>query len=254
MPPASRREFLQVCTASVGTLLGCGFPTADEPGGGQSRLAARPGTPTAAAASGLTALGLGTTRDGYLYVPPSYDPTKKTPFLLALHGATISAQGPLNLMTPYANSHGFVLLSVKSADYTWDGIRGKYGTDIAFIDACLKASFSRVNVDPARVYVSGFSDGASYALGLGLTNGALFSRLAAFSPGFIPPGDSPLQGKPEIFISHGRQDQILPIDRASRLIVPELQSEGYTVNYVEFDGPHTVPADIALSAVTWLLR
>lgn len=254
MPPGSRREFVQICATSIGALLGCGLPSAEEPGGGLSRLSARPGPPTGSAAPGLTSLGLGTSRDGYLYVPQSYDPGKKTPFLLALHGATISAQGPLNLMTPYANSHGFVLLAVKSADYTWDAIRGKYGTDVAFIDACLKACFARVNVDPARVFVSGFSDGASYALGLGLTNGALFSRLAAFSPGFIPPGDSPLQGKPEVYVSHGRRDQILPIGQSSRLIVPALQSEGYTVNYVEFDGPHTVPATIADSAVTWLLR
>ncbi len=251
---STRREFLQICSAGAGALLGCGLPALSNPGSGLSRLVARPGIPTDTVAEGLTSLGLGTTRDGYLYVPTSYVAGRPTPLLLALHGATLSAQGPLNLMMPYADSHGFVLLSVKSADYTWDAIRGDYGTDVAFIDAALRASFNKVSVDPGRVFLSGFSDGASYTLGLGLANGNLFRRIAAFSPGFIPPGGSPPQGKPEVFISHGRQDPILPIDHASRLIVPELQSKGYTVNYMEFDGVHTVPANVALAAVNWLLR
>jgi phospholipase/carboxylesterase len=35
------------------------------------------------------------------------------------------------------------------------------------------------------VALGGFSDGASYALSLDLTNGDLFASLIAFSPGFI---------------------------------------------------------------------
>jgi poly(3-hydroxybutyrate) depolymerase len=42
-------------------------------------------------------------------------------------------------------------------------------------------------VDPQRICVSGFSDGASYALSLGLANGDLFTHVAAFSPGFMRP-------------------------------------------------------------------
>lgn len=250
----TRRDFLERLACGAGALLGCGLPSVTEPGGGFSRLVSRPGTPAGTAPAGLTKLGLGTSRDGYLHVPASYRPAQPTPLVLALHGAGIPAQGPLNLMTPYAESHGFLLLAVKSADYTWDAISGRYGTDVAFIDAALRLAFDRVRVDPARVIVSGFSDGASYALGLGLTNGKLFSRVVAFSPGFIPSGDSPVEGKPQVFISHGKQDPILPIDRSSRLIVPVLQQEGYTVNYVEFEGQHRVPPEIALAAVNWFLK
>jgi predicted esterase len=55
-----------------------------------------------------------------------------------------------------------------------------------------------------------------------------------------------------MFISHGTHDQILPIDQCSRRIVPELQRAKYDVSYREFDGPHTVPAEIAREAVDWL--
>ncbi|MBT2596170.1 hypothetical protein J7I92_13060 [Arthrobacter sp. ISL-72] len=110
--------------------------------------------------------------------------------------------------------------------------------------------FELVPVDPQRVAGGGFSDGASYALGLGLANGNLFSKIIAFSPGFVPRG--PRVGKPGIFVSHGDADAVLPIDRTSRRLVPALQKEGFDVRYREFRGPHTVPAHLAQEAIEWL--
>ena len=105
---------------------------------------------------------------------------------------------------------------------------------------------------PARVAIGGFSDGASYALSLGLANGDLFTHVIAFSPGFITP--APPAGRPPIFVSHGTEDQVLGIDVTSRRIVPRLKSAGYTVTYREFTGPHTVPTPIAREALEWLTR
>jgi hypothetical protein len=56
-------------------------------------------------------------------------------------------------------------------------------------------------VDPTRLAVGGFSDGTSYALSLGLTNGDLFSHVLAFSPGFAVPARR--RGRPRLFLSHG---------------------------------------------------
>jgi predicted esterase len=39
-----------------------------------------------------------------------------------------------------------------------------------------------VAIDPARVAIGGFSDGATYALSLGLINGDLFKRVAPSHP------------------------------------------------------------------------
>lgn len=120
-------------------------------------------------------------------------------------------------------------------------------------DGALRWAFDRCNVDPARVTVGGFSDGASYALGIGLGNGDLFSRVIAFSPGFVPHSDVDTQGKPRVFVSHGRQDPVLDIDGASRVIVPDLKSHGYDVTYVEFDGGHAAPAPVINQAMDWML-
>ena len=100
--------------------------------------------------------------------------------------------------------------------------------------------------------MSGFSDGASYGLGLGVANGELFNAVLAFSPCFVPPGGG-AQGKPRIFVSHGDNDSILPRPQCSGRLVPELQRAGYKVNYREFEGPHTAPPDIAKEALRWFL-
>ena len=174
--------------------------------------------------------------------------------MLALHGAGGNATGPLNLLSPQADTHGFLIVVVNSSDVTWDAVMRAFGPDVDIIDTALRRAFDRVRVDPARVVVEGFSDGASYALGLGLVNGDLFTRIVAFSPGFVPPSSSSRRGKPEVFDSHGRQDPILDIASTSRPIVQGLRAEGYTVEFVEFDGGHTVPPDVLGQAVTWLLR
>ena len=42
-----------------------------------------------------------------------------------------------------------------------------------------------------------------------------------------------------------------PIDHCSRRIVPQLKQAGYDVRYREFDGPHTMPPEIAREALAW---
>jgi predicted esterase len=124
---------------------------------------------------------------------------------------------------------------------------------VAFIDRALQQTFERCAVDPERIAVEGFSDGASYALGLGLPNGDLFRRVMAFSPGMVPASESPDTGKPRMFVSHGRQDPVLNIDRSSRVLVKGLKGDGFDVTFVEFDGVHTLPPEILSQAMDWWL-
>ena len=120
------------------------------------------------------------------------------------------------------------------------------------IDRALEHTFSRYAVDPARLAIGGFSDGASYALSLGITNGDLFTHVLAFSPGLMAPAGR--TGSPRIFVSHGVRDGVLPIDRCSRSIVPELKRGGYDVLYREFDGEHSISLEIALEAIGWFTQ
>jgi len=203
---------------------------------------------------GLRMLGPTSARDGYLYVPATYTQDLPGPLVLLLHGAGEDARDGLALLRGQADEAGLILLALASRDYTWDmiSLRGRYGPDVAAIDRALEQTFSRYTVDPARVAVGGYSDGASYALSLGLANGDLFTHVMAFSPGFLAPVGQ--TGSPRIFVSHGTRDGWLPIDSCSRRIVPRLESAGYEVRYREFDGPHVVPPGIGREAVEWFAR
>ena len=218
----------------------------------RGRLTARPVAPSEVpfGVPGLRRLGLRPDRDTVLYVPSSYDPTRPAPLVVSLHGAGGDASAGLALLRPAAEGAGLLVVAPSSERATWDVITGGFGPDVAAIDLVLRVTFARYAVDPARISVAGFSDGASYALSLGMTNGDLFPRIAAFSPGFMAP--SRAVGRPQIWISHGRGDSVLPIDATSRRIVPRLRDQGYDVLYREFDGPHTVPAEVAAAAVDWM--
>ncbi len=79
----------------------------------------------------------------------------------------------------------------------------------------------------------------------------MFSGLIALSPGFLRPATA--RAKPPMFFAHGTADRILPIDAASRRMVPLLQRSGYDVTYVEFDGPHRIMTPIVSEAVEWFV-
>jgi predicted esterase len=171
-----------------------------------------------------------------LRVPPGLDDGAPARLVLSLHGAGGDAAA--------------LLLAPGSQGSTWDAVRGGWGPDVDRVDDALAEVFATFPIDPARLAISGFSDGASYALSLGLANADLFTHVLAFSPGFVVP--VPRTGTPRVYISHGRADQVLPIDRTTRRIVPSLRAADIPVEVREFDGPHIVPAEIAEEAARHL--
>ena len=218
----------------------------------EGRLRSRPmRTLVGRAPVGLRVLESDGPAEGYLYVPVGRRAEDASPLILLLHGAGEDARDGLAQLRGQADEAGIVLLACSSRGATWDLIlnRGHYGPDIAAIDLALGDAFSRCAIDPERVGVGGYSDGASYALALGLANGDLFSHVLAFSPGFLAPTGQ--KGSPRVFVSHGTRDGWLPIDSCSRRIVPRLERAGYEVRYREFEGGHVVPPAIAREAASW---
>jgi phospholipase/carboxylesterase len=220
---------------------------------GPERLTARPLSPPPAPPppAGESPLSLGERRDGLLFVPRQLR-RSSAPLLLLLHGATGSARRITKRTAAFdlAEELGIVVLAPDSRNTTWDIVSGVPGADVEFIGKALRQLFARVPIDRSRLAIGGFSDGASYALSLGLTNGDLFSRIVAFSPGFIKAPR--MIGHPAIFISHGTRDDILSIDHTSRVMVPDLEKAGYTVRYREFTGGHTVPPEMAREGFRWM--
>lgn len=223
-------------------------------GAGPCRLTARP--PAAGPGStdpqpGAHQLDLGPGREMLLRVPSGMHDGAPARLILTLHGAGADSRTGLAPLVSLADAHRLLLLAPASQGRTWDVILGSCGPDVRRIDDALEDVFASYPVDSERLAISGFSDGASYALSLGLANPDLFTHILAFSPGFVAPVRP--TGTPRVYISHGRADEVLPIERTTRRIVPQLRSAGVPVEVHEFDGPHTVPPGIAEEAVRYLL-
>jgi phospholipase/carboxylesterase len=89
------------------------------------------------------------------------------------------------------------------------------------------------------------------ALSLGIANGDLFPELLGYSPGYL---QAPaIRGKPRIFVTHGTRDEILPFANAQQ-IVSSLRASQYEVEFVTFDGGHTLGVALGRQAFQWFLK
>lgn len=200
-------------------------------------LKSRPGTPSLTGDKGKSTFTV-LDSSAVIYVPQSVDRNTPTRLVLFLHGANRTVDFFVEGHRAAADESGAIILAPFACCGTWDGIQSYFGPDIAILDAALKWTFDRWSIDPAAVIMSGFSDGATYSLAVGRANGDFFSKVVAYSPGFLIPVET--RGKPPILVTHGTQDNILPIDQTSRTLVPVLRNSGYTVDYREFTGGHAV--------------
>jgi phospholipase/carboxylesterase len=237
----TRRALLGLAGATL--LAGCGIDPRRE-----TRLAARPTAAARIPGAGLQTLMLAP-RGTYLYVPPTAQ--APAPFIVWLHGAGGNGRD-IERLRPSADDLGAIVLSVTSRGPTWDVVTGRASGDFASLNQALDIAFISCSIDPRRVALAGFSDGASAALSWGLPNGDLFTGVAAFSPGMLRIW-GPAQGRPRIFVAHGTHDPVFPIDRSGRPVADTLRRAGYAVELREFDAGHTVPADVLRAGLQQIL-
>ncbi len=200
----------------------------------------------AALPAGRHLLGIADERDAVLIVPESLPAGKPAPLLVMFHGAGGSADKVLPFLLDHARQRGFLLLLPQSQFPTWDLVIGGNGPDLERLEQALNTVASRFPLNPQRLGFAGFSDGGSYALSTGMTNGDVASHVMVFSAGFMSVFQQ--NGAPRIFIAHGLQDEQLPIETSARPHVARLKAAGYDVTAVEFKGPHHIaPAVVTLA-------
>lgn len=216
--------------------------------GSDGRLHRAPGPPALPAAShpawppGLRPLDGG----ALLVVPERPNPDA---LLVFFHGAGGRATSSLELVRGLAAERGLLVLLPSSRRATWDLVQGRLGPDVVNLDTRLAEVAAAYDV--RHLALGGFSDGASYALSLGLANGDLVEAVLAFSPGFAAPPAT--VGRPRVWVSHGTSDTVLPVELCGRRVVAQFQAAGYPVDYTEFDGGHVVtPELLAAAATSWL--
>jgi phospholipase/carboxylesterase len=240
------------------TASACGGPdtrpqpgTEQQPDASDGRLEARPGRGGASCAPGEHTLRLGGGRTALMRVTPGTRNGGKA-LLVVLHGAGSGGSGGgLYAFRGAWDLPGLVLVAPRSEGPSWSAIRGLPDADAESVDRALRRAFARCRVDRRLIGIGGFSDGATYALRLGLENGDLFGAIVALSPGGLV--EDKVRGKPRVFIAHGNRDTVLPREQTSDIAFRELKLTGYRVTYRRFVGGHEARPQISREAVRWFL-
>lgn len=189
-------------------------------------------------------------RDGTVYVPKKYKAGEPMPLLMMLHGYSGAAPS-VRYTFPIAEEFGVIVIAPESRDLTWGQSVPGFDADVRYLGSAYRHVSSLLDVDRTHVALGGHSDGAGYALSMGLAYGDVFNHVMVFSGGLMIPFRK--QGKPRMFFAHGVNDAQMPIDRTSRRFVPQLKDEGYDVTYREYDGGHGVPVPIVREGFEWFL-
>jgi phospholipase/carboxylesterase len=189
-------------------------------------------------------------RDGTVYVPQSYKKGVPMPILMMLHGFRSTSEA-VRYTFPLAEEFGVIILAPESRDLTWGQEIPGFDTDAKYLGMAFRWVADVLTVDRSRVALGGVSDGANYALNMGLAYGDSFNHMMIFSAGTLAPFRK--QGKPKIFLAHGTRDEQMPIDRTGRKFAAALKEDGYDLTFREYDGGHGAPLPVVRESFEWLL-
>ena len=201
---------------------------------------------------GRNRLGIAEERDAVLFVPTGLEDGAAVPLFVMFHGAGGFPEKVLPFIEEHAEQHKFLVLAPHSTYATWDIVIGGNGPDLERLHQALTAVTSRYRINRDHLAFAGFSDGASYALSIGVTNGDIASHVIAFSGGFMSVFMQ--EGTPKVFIAHGLVDEQLPIETSGRANATKLKAAGYDVRYVEFNGLHAIQPPIVNMAINFFLE
>lgn len=192
--------------------------------------------------------------------------------LLLLHGVG-SNEHDLIQLAPYLDPRFFVVsarapITLAPGMYAWfevqlDPVRPIINPQqaessreklLTFIDKAIET----YRIDPLRVYLMGFSQGAIMSLAVALTSPEKVAGVVAMS-GRVLPETAPHIAAPEalrdlpIFVAHGTEDQVLPIHhgRAARELLQRLP---VALTYREYPMGHQISDQSLADIAGWLTQ
>ncbi len=190
-----------------------------------------------------------------LLTPSEIDPAKLYPLVTVLHGAGRQDEMLVKACRDEPERRDALFLVPRSALPTWDLIASPERPDLDFLEYAYDLIYRRYPVDAGRQALLGYSDGASYALSVGLSNPHLFRAVMGWAAGFIaldPTFNLDVDRKPAVLLEYGTHDELFPFERVAVPMRENLRKAGYTVEFrVDQGGKHWPSADFLPEALDW---
>ncbi|NTU56247.1 MAG: hypothetical protein HGA79_08350 [Anaerolineales bacterium] len=169
-----------------------------------------------------TIVSAGERRSYLLYVPESYDPSKPTPLVITIHGF---AQWPAHQMhitrwNDLADEYGFIAVYPAGTRFPmrWR-IVGEAGSrqdpmrDVTFISDLIDKLEADYNIDPARIYANGLSNGGGMSFLLSCEMSDRIAAIGTVAGAFTLPWDDCQPSRPvPTMVFHGTEDPIVPYE------------------------------------------
>ncbi|MBN1387937.1 MAG: hypothetical protein JW965_05785 [Bacteroidales bacterium] len=213
-----------------------------------------------------------------LFLPPDYDPDKKYPLIIGLHG---NASNPylFSDLWRYIKDEG-VIYAVPQSPYTYTTRGGtltqQYSWSIIsrerslweIADPLVTGYFVNIakriseEYNTGKIILFGFSQGAGFGYAGGIKYHDIFDGLICFGgrlpdpveyPWFLSSEDLEANSDIKVFIAHGTTDQSIGVSEA-RKSNRILKKNGYTTRLEIFEGGHYVPGDILKQGIRWILE
>jgi polyhydroxybutyrate depolymerase len=160
----------------------------------------------------------GEKREYLLYVPKTYDRTRPTPLVISMHGAGLwgAVHRDISLWNAVADEHGLIVVYPSGVGgrgpRAWRVGQGERPSkDVRFIAELIDTLKASYNIDPARIYADGLSNGGGMAFLLSCT---LSDRIAAVglvaSAQFLPWKECRDERPVPMIAFHGTEDRFTP--------------------------------------------
>ncbi|HLG13207.1 MAG TPA: prolyl oligopeptidase family serine peptidase [Blastocatellia bacterium] len=170
-----------------------------------------------------------------IFVPASYDRSKRYPLIIALHGMGGDENSYFDL---YANGafkveaekRGYIVACPKGRQPA-SMYRGPAEADVMDVISEVERDYK---IDPDRVYLTGHSMGGFGTWSVAINHPDIFAALAPVAGGGLPANMSKIAHIAQLVV-HGDADKTVPV-ASSRVMVDAAKKLGAEVRYIEVPG------------------
>jgi polyhydroxybutyrate depolymerase len=198
----------------------------------------------------------GQNRSYLLYVPKSYNPTRPTPLIISMHGFAgwPAHQMDVSRWNALADKYGLIVVYPAGLGLPmywrtggFPGDETDLESDVTFISELIDTLETEYNIDPARIYADGFSNGGGMAYVLSCKLAERIAAIGIVSGTYLFPWEECSPSRPvPVIVFHGTADPVIPYEGGlpEELNIASPSIPGWTAEFSRRNGCAEKPLEL----------